>query len=49
MTTDRLVTRSGAVVCTLPTRFGAGIRCDSFRASPRPRGVRAGDVDHLDV
>ena len=49
MTTDRLVTRSGAVVCTLPARFEAGTRCDSFRASPRPRGVCVGDVDHPDV
>ena len=49
MTTDRLVTRSGAVVCTLPARFEAGSRCDSFRASPRPRGVCVGDLDHPDV
>ena len=49
MTTDRLVTRSGAVVCTLPARFEAALACDSFRASPRPRGVCVGDVDHPDV
>ena len=48
MTTAGLVTRSEVEVCALPAPIAAPSPCDSFRASPVPRGACADVVVHLD-